>query len=112
VTSYDFDRPFIDQETLPFYVAVNRAAARYGKTVRAAQLSNVEYQMRFNRLKQKHSMKPPPSCGRIFMGYLVVRNLGRADQYETWIPDHAFEELYRAKAQEPVSSTGSRESHG
>ena len=39
-------------------------------------------------------MKPPPSCGRIFPGYLVVRNLGKSDQYETWMPDHVFDELY------------------
>ena len=98
VSGYDYNRPFIDQASLALYVAVNRAASRYGKTVRAAQLSNVEYQMRFNKLRQAHRMKPPPGCGRIFMGYLVIRNLGKPDQYETWMPEDAFEELYRPKA--------------
>jgi hypothetical protein len=100
VSGYDFNRPFIDQASLALYVAVTRAASRYGKTVRAAQLSNVEYQMRFAKLKRSNRMRPPPSCGRIFMGYLVVRNLGKPDQYETWMPDHVFEETYRPHSPE------------
>ena len=109
MTSYDYDRPFIDQNALPFYAAVNRAAARYGKIVRASQLSNVEYKMRFARFKKSNRMRPPPSCGRIFMGYLVVRNLGKSDQYETWMPEHVFEELYRADTQERTPTNGRRE---
>ena len=27
-------------------------------------------------------------------GYLVVRRIGTAGQYETWMPDQIFEELY------------------
>jgi hypothetical protein len=40
-------------------------------------------------------MKKPPSCGRYFSGFLVVRNLGRKNQYETWMPEVVFEELYK-----------------
>jgi hypothetical protein len=60
----------------------------------AAEMSNSEYGQRFNRLSQTQRMKPPPSAGRKFSGYLVVRRLGLADEYETWIPDPAFEDIY------------------
>jgi hypothetical protein len=101
MSGYDYDRPFIDQASLALYVARDRAAARYGKAVKAAQLSNIEYKERFHRLKRHHRMKPPPSCGRIFMGYLVLRNLGKLSQYETWMPDHVFDELYRIAVEPP-----------
>jgi hypothetical protein len=94
MSAYDYNRPFIDQATFALYVAKDRSAARYGKAVKATQLSNIEYKERFHRLKRNHRMKPPPSCGRIFMGYLVIRNLGKLNQYETWMPDHVFDELY------------------
>jgi len=106
VSGYDYDRPFINQKVLHVYTALDAtAAARYGKTVKAVQLSNVEYKIRFGRLGRENNMKPPPSCGRIFGGYLVVRNLGAADQYETWMPDHVFEELYQPQPQATVGGT-------
>jgi hypothetical protein len=40
-------------------------------------------------------MKPPPRCGRIFPGVIVVRNLGKKGQYETWMPEDVFEEMYK-----------------
>lgn len=96
MSGYDFERPFISQKALQAYTAVDAADAKdYGKTVRAGQLTNLEYKSRFGRLRRENNMKPPPSCGRIFMGYLVVRNPGTPRQYETWMPDHVFEELYR-----------------
>ena len=40
-------------------------------------------------------MKPPPGSQiHIMPGYLVVRKLGTPDQYETWMPDQVFKELY------------------
>lgn len=103
MTGYDHNRPYIDQADLQLYVAKG-AAARYGKAVKATQLSNIEYKQRFHRLNRNHRMKPPPSCGRIFMGYLVIRNLGKLNQYETWMPDHVFDEQYRI----PVSTHSKR----
>jgi len=105
MTSYDFDRPFISEVAMPLYAAIDAdVAARYGRTVRATKLSNVEYKVRFGRLKRDNNMKPPPSCGRIFGGYLVIRNLGSPAQYETWMPEHVFEEIYRNEPQTSVSS--------
>ena len=96
MTVYDYDRPFIAQAELQTYAALESSEARkYGKTVRAAELSNIEYKTRFARLGKENNMRPPPSCGRIFMGYLVVRKMGSPDQYETWMPDHVFEEIYQ-----------------
>lgn len=77
------------------YVATDaETASEHGRKVKATQLSNVEYKIRFDKLKRENNMKSPPSCGRIFMGCLVVRRLGTRQQYETWMPDHVFEELY------------------
>jgi hypothetical protein len=43
-------------------------------------------------------MKPPPGSHiHIMPGYLVVRKLGTPDQYETWMPDVVFEELYEKR---------------
>src|SRR6185295_16933826 len=76
MSGYDFERPFISQDAMQAYVATDQVAAqRYGKTVKATPLSNIEYKIRFDRLKRENNMKPPPSCGRIFPGYLVVRKL-------------------------------------
>ena len=96
MSGYDFDRPFISQDAMQAYVATDRVAAqRYGKTVKATPLSNIEYKIRFDRLKRENNMKPPPSCGRIFPGYLVIRKLDTPAQYETWMPDDVFEEIYQ-----------------
>ena len=79
MTAYDFNRPFIAQEDMPVRMYGN-------ETVRVTELSNVEYQTRFGRFAKENKMKKPPSCGRIFPGFLVVRNLGKSSQYETWMP--------------------------
>jgi hypothetical protein len=93
--TYDFERPFVDATSIPLYEALDmKVSARYGRTVRATSLSNIEYKLRFNRFGVTNNMKAPPSCGRIFPGYPVIRNLGSPDQYETWIPEDAFEEIY------------------
>ena len=95
MSGYDFNRPFIDSGSLSAFRAIDsEVAARYGRSVRAAPMSNSEYAQRYMRMAQSNNMKAPPKHGRIFSGYLVVRKVGAADQYETWIPDHAFEEIY------------------
>ena len=99
MSGYDFNRPFIVQADMGTYLALDAQTARnYGKTVKATELSNVEYQTRFGRFERENNMKPPPSCGRIFMGYLVVRQVGTDQQYETWMPDDVFDELYEPQA--------------
>jgi hypothetical protein len=91
------DRPFIAQEHMSLFDAIDRdTSRRYGPKVKAAGVSNVDYKIRFSKLSSSQTMSPPPSCGRIFPGYVVVRKLGTPDQYETWMPDHVFEELYRS----------------
>ena len=93
---YDWTRPYIEQGRMDLFDAIDRdTARRYGSKVRAAGVSNVDYKMRFGKLASKQSMKDPPSCGRIFPGYVVVRKLGTPEQYETWMPEQVFEELYR-----------------
>ena len=95
MTTYDYERPFVDAESIPLYEAVDAGvSARYGRRVRATKLSNIEYKIRFDRLHRTNNMKVPPGTGRIFGGYLVVRKLGSVHQYETWIPEDAFEEIY------------------
>jgi len=104
VSGYDYDRPYVGQEALLNYTAKDAVtAARYGKTVKAIQLSNSEYNSRFNRLSNQYNMKPPPDRGRIFSGYLFVRKLGTAEQYETWMPEEAFDDLYRSEPKESSS---------
>src|SRR5262245_55401386 len=74
MTTYDFERPFVNAETIPLYEALDGVvSARYGQKVRATKLSNIEYKIRFNRLSQTNRIRPPPRTGRIFSGYLVIR---------------------------------------
>lgn len=92
---YDFNRPFIDASSLPRFIAIDPdIASDFGQTVRAAEMSNADYDTRYKKNSAARRMKPPPSHHRIFSGYLVVRKLGTSDEYETWMPDHVFEELY------------------
>ena len=99
ITTYDFNRPFADSSTFPFYTAIDGdVASRYGRTVQAMAMSNAEYDIRYKRLPNSNNMKPPPNHTRIFGGYLVVRKLDTPDQYETWMPDHAFEDVYRGQS--------------
>ena len=96
---YDFTRPFVDRKDLCEYVAMdNTVAGRYGSVILATELSNKEYKIRFEKMQDARRMKPPPSSLRIFPGYLAVRNLGTPTEYETWIPDHAFDEIYRKRS--------------
>jgi hypothetical protein len=97
--AYDFDRPFVDSAQLSTYVATDIGEARlYGKNVRAIEMSNAEYSARYRKLSTNRTMKPAPSHIRIFPGYLVVRKIDTKDEYETWMPDHVFEEIYVASS--------------
>lgn len=98
----DFTRPFVDRSQLDQYVALDEDTTReYGKTVHAVEMSNVDYSIRHRKLAERQTMKPPPSHNRIFAGYLVVRKLGTNSEYETWMPDHVFDDLYIATPQRP-----------
>ena len=106
-TDYDYNRPFIEQTDLHLYEAISaKDAARYGRHVRAAPLSNIEYKFRFGRFQSRYNMNDPPGCGRIFSGYVVVRRLGTVQQYETWMPEEVFEELYRKLENSAKGSPG------
>lgn len=96
MTGYDYDRPYVSHESFQKFNAIDPdIAAKYGQTVIATQLSNSEYNSRYARLGKKNNMKRPPGAGRHkFMGWLVVRKLGTSRQYETWMPEDAFEECY------------------
>lgn len=92
------ERPFIPLEQMALYSARDRDTARkYGPTVKAAEISNRDYGYRYSRFSSSRTMRSPPSSHmHIYLGYLVVRKLGTPDQYETWMPSHAFDELYQA----------------
>ena len=64
MTTSDYERPFVSAESMPFYKTLDAVvSSRYGLTVRATKLSNIEYKIRFDRLSQTNNMKPPPSRG-------------------------------------------------
>ena len=105
---HDFNRPFMEPTSMESYNARDKQTARrYGKTVKALTITNREYQQRFDMLADKSSMKPPPgSAVHIMMGYLVVRKLGTPQQYETWMPEDVFDELYVIPAQATTGGKG------
>lgn len=94
---HDWNRPYTTHEKMATFEAIDlETAGLYGKKVKAMALSNVDYKIRFGKLKGTITMKNPPRTGRIFPGYLVVRQLDTPRQYETWMPDYVFDELYKA----------------
>lgn len=96
MSSHDPGRPYIDHAALQRHEAIDATTAdAYGRFVLSTALSNLEYELRFQRLHGTRSMKPPPSTKRVLPGHLVVRHPGQPDQYETWMPDHVFADLYR-----------------
>lgn len=96
MSDFDSERPFVDYAAFDEFVAQDRTTGRrYGERVKAIELANIQYKFRYQKLKVEKNMKPPPSTGRIFSGYLVVRKLGTPAQYETWMPGHVFHELYQ-----------------
>lgn len=93
--SYDHNKKYLPNSEFEEFIPTDHdVAKKYGKIVRAMVLSNREYQHRFDKLSTKFKMKEPPLSGRIFRGYIVVRNVGNKSEYETWMPDHVFEEIY------------------
>jgi len=90
------DRPYVEVDAMDSYKAIDREAERkYGSVVKAAEISNRDYGYRFQKFEATRKMQPPPSAFmHIVLGFLVVRKLGTSEQYETWMPDHVFEELY------------------
>lgn len=90
------ERPFIRTDQMATYAARDRETGRkYGLTVKAAEISNRDYSYRYSELSASQNMRPPPSSHmHIYLGYLVVRRFGTPAQYETWMPDHVFDELY------------------
>ncbi|EQM66131.1 hypothetical protein L682_26910 [Aquipseudomonas alcaligenes OT 69] len=97
--SYDLNRAYIQVSDMPIFEAFKGAPVAGHLIVRACELSNREYGHRHQKLAKSNNMKHPPSADRIFAGYLVVRNIDTPTQYETWMPGHVFEDLYRpAKA--------------
>lgn len=95
--SYDSKNVLIDVDRMDSYKALDPdIEQKYGSIVKAICISNREYIQRYNELSEKQNMKPPPSSHmHVYPGYLVVRNLGKSSQYETWIPDSAFDEIYK-----------------
>ncbi len=95
MAGFDFDRPYIDESDMETFTAnIAEVGRKFGKKVKATDLSNKEYKFRYQKLAKERNMKAPPSSNRMFMGHLVVRNLGKKNQYETWMPTDVFEELY------------------
>ena len=65
MSGYDFNRPFVDASSLvDFRATDSEVASRYGKSVRATQMSNSEYAQRYTRMAQSNNMKAPPSHNR------------------------------------------------
>jgi hypothetical protein len=104
--TYDFNRPLIDRSNLRLFIAVDAdVASNFGEAVGAVEMSNAEYDVRYKKKATTSKMKPPPSHHRIFPGYLVVRKLGTTEEYETWMPDHVFEDVYTADTEFDFSPT-------
>ena len=59
------------------------------------ELSNRKYGHRYSKLSRSRTMKSPPSSVRIFAGYIVVKNLDTEREYETWMPDYVFDDIYK-----------------
>jgi hypothetical protein len=91
-------RPYISLEQMKAYSARDIGTAKkYGQIVKAAEISNRDYGHRYRKFSASRAMRPPPSSHmHIFLGRLVVRNLGTSEQYETWMPSDVFDELYEA----------------
>jgi len=94
-----FEDHLIGQESFSAFEALDdEVAAKCGRLVKALPMTNRAYGRRHLELAQQNNMKPPPRSARIFPGYVVIRNLGRKGQYETWMPDEAFEHTYKARS--------------
>jgi len=96
VSRHDFDRPYIDHASMQRHEAIDDTTAdAYGRFVLSTELSSMEYALRFQRLNGSRAMKTPPSSKRVLPGHLVVRHPGQPGEYETWMPEHVFVDLYK-----------------
>jgi hypothetical protein len=94
------ERPFVTLKQMGTYQAKDKETARrYGRLVKSAEIANIDYKVRYGKYSASRAMQPPPSCGRIFLGNIVVRKLGTPEQYETWMPGDTFDELYEEVAE-------------
>ena len=101
---HEHHRPFTSQKSTDSFVAIDvDTVLDYGQHVRAAEFSNVEYKIRFDRLESRNNMKAPPGCENVSSGYLVIGKPGTRKQFEDWIPGHIFNELYEKIQPEYVS---------
>jgi hypothetical protein len=98
ITVYEYHRQCANQkstQTFVAFVAIDvDTKLDYGQHVSATEFSNLEYKIRFERLESRNNMKAPPGCEIISSGYLVIGKPGTRKQFEVWIPDHVFDELY------------------
>lgn len=102
-------RPYVTDSDMTVYIARDRKTeSRYGKKVLAVPIANIDFKTRYYQKVSHRRMQEPPSCGRIFLGYLVVRKLGTPLEYETWMPGDVFEELYCPLAWPPRPTWCSR----
>ena len=85
ITNWE-ERPWVTREQMALFKARDRKTAKlYGPTVAAAEIANVDFKLRYAKFSRERKMSDPPSCGRIFMGYLVVRRLNTPEEYEKQI---------------------------
>lgn len=86
------------------FVAINvDALLDHGQHVRAIELSNVDYKIRFDRLGIRNNMNAPPDCQNFTSGYLLIGKPGARNQFEDWLPDHEFENIYKKVKPEYVA---------
>ena len=96
MTAYDNCRPLTSQKLTESFVAIDvTTKLDHGQHVGAIELSSFEYKIRFGKLQVRNNMKVPTVCESDVPGYLVVGKPGTRKQYETWLPDHIFEGLYK-----------------
>lgn len=107
MTGYEHHKPFTrlkSTRTFMSFVAIDvDAIPDYGQHVRATELSNVDYTIRFDRFESRNSMNAPPDCKNFTSGYLVIGKPGTRNQFEDWLPDHVFEQIYKKVKPEYVA---------
>lgn len=92
---FDHSKKFMDSRAMHKYRSIDKSTAKkYGEYVFANEMTNAEYDQRYARLKNTRRMQHRNPYRRIYPGYLVVRKMDTKEEYETWMPDHAFEEVY------------------
>lgn len=70
----------------------------HGTTVLALEMSSADYDRRYTLLAARHCMKEPRNYRGLHRGFLVVRNVGTTEVYETWMARHVFLRNYMPAA--------------